>query len=70
MIPHGSGDDAVALQLPLGPMVVINKKSNSQLTVTNWKAVNLEIRVKGHSLYVTGLLNHNKHLQQKHHKRK
>jgi len=46
-------------------MVVINKKPSSQLAVTNWKAVNLEIRAEGHSLFVTGLSNRNKHLQQK-----
>lgn len=43
-------------------MVIINKKSSSQLTVTNWKAVNLEIRAEGHTLFVTRLSNHNKHL--------
>lgn len=43
-------------------MAVINKKPSSQLTVTNWKAVNLEIRAEGPSLFVTGLSNHNKYL--------
>lgn len=51
-----------SLQDPVG---VINKESSSELTETNWKAASWEIRAGGDTLFVPGLSNRNKHLEQK-----
>lgn len=47
------------------PVGVINKESSSELTETNWKAASWEIRAEGDTLFVPGLSNQNKHLEQK-----